>query len=63
MGNVKRNVELAKNASANDFGIMMTEEEQKRLEDILNSDNEDSDDSDSEDISSESWIKTTHQFI
>ena len=51
---VKRNVELAKNASATDYGVLMTEDEQKRIEQLLLSDNDDSE-SEDEDIVSESW--------
>jgi len=49
---VKRNVELAKNASATDYGVLMTEDEQKRIEQLLLSDDEDGD-SDDEDIVSQ----------
>jgi len=49
---VKRNVELAKNASATDYGVLMTEDEQKRIEQLLLSDDEDSE-SDDEDIVSQ----------
>lgn len=49
---VKRNVELAKNASATDYGVLMTEDEQKRIEQLLLSDNDDSE-SEDEDIVSQ----------
>jgi len=48
---VRRNVELAKNAKADNYGVMMTEEEQKRLESLLDESDEDSEET--EDITTQ----------
>jgi len=48
---VKRNVELAKNAKADNYGVLMTEEEEKRLEALLEGSDDDSDSE--EDISNQ----------